>query len=258
MLARARGIWTVLLLAVCLPPAAWGQARWVSIETNQPDAVVYVDSTWMGSAGQRVFELPVGASEISVVPPSVDTWVIPAITFRATGTPVDTLRLNADFPYYYRVESIPSGATVYYEGSEGRIELGETPVDYVSARPLEDELVIDLDGYLIRRVDPGRSLWNRHLVLLESSVPTANSHSDLSISRVHRSHWIDYAAVGVAVAGGILAVHYKTKADNRYDAYNETRSPRLKSEVQRLDVYSGVALGAMQVGLGVLAIRLVF
>jgi len=258
MRARDRGYLTVLLLSLCQPLAARGQARWVSIETNQPDAVVYVDSTWLGAAGQGVFELPVGASEILVVPPSIDTWIIPALAFRATGERVDTLRLNAEFPYFYRVESIPSGATVYYEGSEGRIELGETPVDYVSARPLDDELLIDLTGFLIRRVDPGRSMWNRHLVLLESSVPTASAHSDLSISRVQRSHWIDYAAAGVAVAGGILAVHYKTKADNRYDAYNETRSPRLKSEVQRLDVYSGVALGAMQIGLGVLAIRLVF
>ena len=79
-----------------------------------------------------------------------------------------------------------------------------------------------------------------------------------SIKTPSNTNWIDYVAIGTAIAGGILAVHYRTKADNRFDDYNETRDPALKSDVKQLDLYSGVALGAMQVGLGVIAFRLIF
>ena len=70
--------------------------------------------------------------------------------------------------------------------------------------------------------------------------------------------WLDYVAVGTSVVGGLLAVHYKTKADKLYDEYKESKDIGLKPDIEQFDLYSGVALGAMQVGLGVLAFRLIF
>ena len=75
---------------------------------------------------------------------------------------------------------------------------------------------------------------------------------------VKRRKWINYTAAGTSVVAGILAIHFRTKADNRFDDYLETGNPALKKQVQRLDVQSGLALGAMQIGVGVIAFRLVF
>ena len=73
-----------------------------------------------------------------------------------------------------------------------------------------------------------------------------------------RSKWINYTAAGTSLVAGILAIHFRTKADNRFEDYLETGNPGLKKQVQRLDVQSGLALGAMQLGVGVIAFRLVF
>lgn len=83
------------------------------------------------------------------------------------------------------------------------------------------------------------------------------SLGDLQTKRKNRA-WISYAAAGTSVAAGILAVHFRTKADNRFDDYLESGSSSLKRQVKRLDVQSGVALGVMQVGVGVVAFRMIF
>jgi hypothetical protein len=62
----------------------------------------------------------------------------------------------------------------------------------------------------------------------------------------------------VALAAGIVAVHYKFKGDDLYDEYNETGDPALRNNIDRYDNYSAIALGTMQIGVGVLAFRMVF
>ena len=63
---------------------------------------------------------------------------------------------------------------------------------------------------------------------------------------------------GFALAASALAIHFRTKADNRFDDYHEKGNLSLKSDIRRLDVQSGVALGVMQLGLGVVVFRLAF
>ena len=54
-----------------------------------------------------------------------------------------------------------------------------------------------------------------------------------------------------------MAVHFKFKADRRYDRYVETGDPALRPAIKRYDTYSGVALGVMQAGAGLFAVRLI-
>lgn len=241
---------------IALPTNA--QVGWVAIETNHAEAFVYADSTWLGTADRSLFQIPRGTSRIILVSRVADVWSVPAISRPLSGSARDTLALHLDFPFYYRLESIPSGVDIYLTDGSLRQHLGATPLDYVSDTPLFGELVFDQVGYISRRVEPGIDLWNRHLVLLES----VEQMDPVLSTRMTRSRgntqWIDYVAIGATVVGGLLAVHYKTKADRLYDEYNETRDLALKPEVEQLDLYSGVALGAMQVGLGILAFRLIF
>ena len=235
-----------------------GQARLLTLDTNHPDANVYADSTWLGLASQGLFDLPAGTSVISLVASAADDWSVPALTRTVKDLVADTLRLEMRFPYYYNLESVPSGTHVYHAKISGRELLGKTPLRYMSEEPLSGELIFDRDGYLARSVMPEHEIWNRHFVMLDTIGSSDPSLSDLSFSRPKSTKWIDYVAVGTIIAGGVLAVHYKTKANHRYDEYNESRNPSIKSDVKRLDVYSGISLTAMQIGLGVIAIRLVF
>jgi len=258
MPVRLRTIVVLCLLFAITALSAQSQARWLEIETNLVDANVYADSTWLGAARRGYFELPPETRIITLVAPSVDAWSIPPISRDISHVMSDTARIEILFPFYYRLESVPSGAIVYLEQNSDRRLLGVTPLSHVSEFPLTEKLIFGKDGFLTRRVDPGTDLWNRHLVLLETVASLSQATPDVAINPPSNTKWIDYAAIGTAIAGGILAVHFRTKADNRFDDYNETRNPALKSDVKSLDVYSGVALGAMQVGLGVVAIRLIF
>ena len=56
-----------------------------------------------------------------------------------------------------------------------------------------------------------------------------------------------------AIGGGALAAHFKFKADDEYELYLESGDPAIKESVDRYDRYSYVALGTMQVGIGVQA-----
>jgi hypothetical protein len=163
-------------------------------------------------------------------------------------------------PYYYRIESVPYRAQVFVQ-ADGRKELmGETPVTFTRPEPLESVIVVEKRGYAPTEIDPGGDRWNRHVVMLTRAERAADGKSDAEVAwtppRARTSKWIDYGSVGLAVVSAIVSVHYKFKADALYDEYEETGDPLLERRIKRLDTRSGIALGAMQVGLGVFAIRL--
>lgn len=248
----------IALLMMGASSTAWAQARWVKLETNQIDSFVYADSTWLGTAERSVFQIPASTEKLILVPRSADVWSVPAISQRLEESELDTLTVKLNFPYYYRLETVPSGVDIYQTDGTIRSHLGTSPLDYVSDTPLQGELIFDRPGYVTRRVEPGDEIWNRHLVLLESVEQMDPLLRTGIRGSTQNLKWIDYVAVGTTVVGGLLAIHYKTKADRLYDQYAETRDRALKPDVEQFDLYSGIALGAMQVGLGVLAFRLIF
>ncbi|WP_456428600.1 hypothetical protein [Rhodocaloribacter sp.] len=232
------------------------------LETNDPHAMVFADSVWLGPASKAAFVLPDGARVLRLVPPAADAWSIETLHAPLGDlAPGDTLALRLSFPYYYRVETIPFGASVYGVSRSGRVKLGETPLTYRSDAPLTGELLIDRPGYETVHVEAGAKVWNRYVFALEPVALASSGDAPPEISwqpPKKRRVWIDYVAVGTAVAAGALAVHFKTKADHRFDRYRETGDPALRPTIERFDTYSGIALGVSQVGLGVFAIRLIF
>ena len=61
--------------------------------------------------------------------------------------------------------------------------------------------------------------------------------------------------VGSAVVFGVTAAYFKLQADKKYDSYLFSKDRSTLDEVDRLDVYSGVALGLLQVNVGYLIYR---
>ena len=248
-------LWSLLLA----PVSAVGQsARWVAIETNVPDALVYIDDAYAGTAAQAVFAAD-SAHVVRLVAPDVDSWSVEPLERVVTpGAEPDTVRLAMTFPYHYRVETLPFGADVYLDGPEGRMRLGDTPLTYESDAPLAGTLVIERLGYLSERVEPGRAIWNRTVLSLQPAQQVSSGAAEIRwLPNAPRRRWIDIAAAGLAVGAGVLAVHYKFKADRRYDDYVASGGDdAFRDEIRRLDTRAALSLGAMQVGVGVLAIRL--
>ncbi len=229
----------------------------VELHTNAPHSSVYVDDALVGRASQRYFVVSRSSRTIELVLAGRDNWSIPPASAQLADVALaDTVSVRLDFPYRYRFESTPFGARVLVD-AEGD-EIGRTPFETTFDAALSGPVTFELDGYWPERIEPGSDIWNVHAVRLRPIDPQEEVASRIALSPPNdRRKWIDYAALGTAAVAGVVAVHYKFKADRRYDRYRESGDPSIRSDVKRYDVYSGVALGAMQAGLGLFTIRLV-
>jgi hypothetical protein len=61
---------------------------------------------------------------------------------------------------------------------------------------------------------------------------------------------------GVTLAAGVAAVMFKQYADGRYDAYLSSRNDTLLSDAKKYDIYAGLSLALMQLGLGYFILRI--
>ncbi len=64
-----------------------------------------------------------------------------------------------------------------------------------------------------------------------------------------------YIVVGSAVAFGTAAAYLKTESDKNYEKYKLTGNRNYLNKTNNLDVYSSVALGALQINFGYLIYR---
>ncbi len=247
---------TVLMLTAAVPGRA--QDVVVLIETNLPEAIVFADSAQVGPARQGMFRFPAATRAVRLVAPTADAWSVPPVVAALDAAPGDTLTLVLAFPYSYKIESVPFGAAVYAETGTGREMLGETPVLYTNEAPLEGSLIVEREGYLPERIEPGQKVWNRHVVTLAPSQVVAPVAAEVAwVPPKKTRRWIDYAAVGLAVGAGLVSIQQKFRADDLYDEYLKTGDPALRDRINAFDTRAAVALGAMQVGVGVFALRLI-
>ena len=233
---------------------------YLSVSSNAPSGEIYADSVRLGEVREGPFAVAPGETHVRLVAPKVSTWSIEPVETDVRVVAGDTTHVALSLPYHYRVESVPYGASVYVDEPEGRRRVGETPVTLKVDEPLQHELLVDRPGYFVERIEPGSDLWNRYAFVLRQTARNGEQRQSAEVAwsppKTWRSRWIEYASLGLAVAGAVATVHYKFKADRLYDEYEETGDPALRSRIERYDTRAGVALGAMQVGVGVFAIRL--
>ena len=228
---------------------ALGQ-RTLNVTSNVQEAIVYADSGRLGTIADGPFQISDVPTRIVVTLDGGTLWTVDPIVFELEQGQ-DDLKIEALFDYHYRIESIPSGAQVSLDNTV----IGQTPISFQRPTALESDLIVTLDGYGVQRITPGSDIWNR--TLLELS-PQNGLLTGVNESPLRKRKWINYAAVGTSLASGVLAIHLRTKADNRFEDFHETGDNRLKKEIKRLDLQSGISLGVMQVGIGVIAFRIAF
>ena len=235
---------------------AGGQGRAViALETNFPDAVVYIDSVRQGPAHWEIFGAAVGRRTVRLVAPSLSAWSVTPATQEVLLEEGDTARVVLPFPIYHHLESLPLGASVYLQTEQKRALLGQTPITYSAAHAPDGRFVIEHPGYQRHQVTPRDDIWNRYTITLQPLHGEVTAGAVVSVDTHRRRRWIDVAATGIAVAGGILAVHYKFKADRLDDDYRATGDPALRPRIARLDDRAAIALVGMQAGLITLGVR---
>ena len=248
-----------------LPDRAPG---YLVLEEVGPDAVVLVDGRVVDAVprgdDQVVGPLAVGAKAVAVWPDGLEEWNGREVQVRVSVSAADTVRVRPDIPARLIVTSVPYGATVELEAGGTKRVLGATPLTLDAESPLAGTLVITQEGFSPVRVEANGAVTERHAVLLrpvdaDDDAPGVYTYGE---ARVPGRRWIDYAAAGLAVAGAATAIYYKFEADALDDQYRDQSDARysdpvLLDEARRLDGISLVGLGAMQLGVGVLAVRFV-
>lgn len=231
--------------------------RVLDLTSNLDEGLVFVDSVLVGVARQRHFRVSTDAKLVHVTVPRLGSWSVTPLRYElpADRSPerVDTVVTRLDFPYYYRLNSNPPGAAVRFSGASSTA--GVTPLVVERSEPLSGEVSFSRAGFEEALWQPGVSVWNSYTAELRPS--NGMSSPVASVAPQRKRRWIDALALGVAGGAAAVAVHYKFKADRRYEVYEENGDPSLRPEIRRLDIRSGVALGVMQVGLGVFAVRMV-
>ena len=243
-----------LISAGSLSTAAAQPGIVVHVATNSPSALVFADSLLLGPARSGPHMVASGTQIIRLLPGRERDWSVSPLEHLLEASPGDTVHLQMDFPYHHRLESQPFGAEAWLENGATRSLLGTTPMVHVTDLASPGLFALEMEGYAVVRLTPGEDIWNRYNVALRPLTGEMSLAHTLEMPR-RRRVWIDYSAAVLGVAAGVMAVHYKFKADRIDDTYRETGDPTLRPRIARLDDYSGAALGVMQVGLGVLAIR---
>lgn len=231
----------------------------VVVETNLPGGMLYDGEVLLGPVASREFGLAPGVHRLVLREPDVAAWQPRRAEVEVEVRAGETTAVRLDVPVRYRVESFPFGATVSLEKENGETErLGETPLDLMTDAPLEGTLVIRKTGYTTAQQVPGDAADNQYSVVLRPITLAEAGIGEVALQEPGApNHWIDIAAVGLALGAGAVAIHYKFKGDDAFEVYERSGDPTLRPEVERYDTYSAIALGAMQVGIGVFAIRLV-
>ncbi len=226
----------------------------VHIISNDLDAAAYADSLYLGLANGSPYWVDPTTRTIRLSTLRAAAWSMPPIQVPLRAGPGDSVRVTLNFPHYHRIESHPFGAEAWLQEGVKRRLLGLTPVVFSSSGTVDGVFHIELEGYLPGVVKPKTDLWNRYEISLKALAPV-NERSGLSHEMNGRKSWIDWGTAAVAVAAGVVAVHYKFRADRINDEYLMTGDASLRPRVAKLDDYSGIALGVMQAGLVTLAVR---
>ncbi len=248
----------VLLVAGLALPAL---AQTAHVRVEAAAGRVLVDDQPAGTVATWIPVEP-GAHEIALVD-DAQAWDPRRVEALVTLADGDSTILRLTLPERVRVETLPIRATVVRLGVGGeRDTLGMAPLTLDLAPGASAELVVSLDGYLDARqsVEAGDGAVT---VLLQPGPDAPRQIALLPTQRSSLQRTLIDAGLGAAIlAAGAVAVHYKFRADDVDDRYRDPDSAdygdeALRQEALRLDRYSVTALGVMQVGVGVLALRFV-
>ena len=242
-----------IILALVGTAEVFGQSSGVlQIDTNYPESIVYVDSLRLGQANEGAFYVRAGQHTLRLFPPGEAAWSVAPLEKELTISSQDTMFVKLDFLLHHRVNSSPPGAAVFLTSETEPLSFGETPTTFTTTEAV-GLIELRLQGYQSQEIPLRSEIWNLYEINLS---PLLNLEGEQGILEVpKRRRWITISAAALVVAGGVLAVHHKFKADRLNDSYQETGDPALRPRIARLDDRSAIALIGMQAGLITIGVR---
>lgn len=215
----------------------------LTIETDMPGAVVFLDGDSVGVTPCTVPSSYVGRRHLRLVPREASNWLVDPI--------LDTMDIVAGVAQTKRyafspkllIISTPSEAAVFF----GDSLIGTTPL---VVRGISGPLRLQKMGYADTTLDisqAARGILTTGLKKIWTSTPEESIFKD---SEGNGSSLRLYITGATTVLAGAASAYFKVKADNIYSKYVRTGDPNDLAEVNRLDTAAGIALAATQLSLG--------
>lgn len=207
----------------------------LEIKTNNQNAFIFINEKFVGN----------GNISISLTP-NLYQILIRESLYKWNGEEIiDTVKIDECEKKYFSnykinekkfLDSYPQDAVISYLGNI----IGYTPT-YVNIESYDSlEVVKGSSKFVIRRDE-----------MLEGSLIKFDYKSNIKNGSFSDSDLFKIL-IGSSVIFGSTAAYFKIIADKKYDEYLITKDKKTLEKVNKLDLYSGIAFGLLQVNFGYL------
>jgi hypothetical protein len=215
--------------------------RTIYISTNKSESSIYINGQFIGK-GEVKNEILTDKIVLRIVEDE-KIWGAREIIDSIYLSPNDSVVSKS---YFFEdrilVTSSPDDAIVYSDDAV----IGYTPLSL-----LPDAYNLSLKKkyfkHFILKLDETKFNTNVELEFI----------GEIENEKFINTNWFK-VLMGSAVALGATAAYFKLKADKNYDKYQETKDKMYLDKTNRQDIYSGIALGLLQINFGVLVYYFVF
>ncbi len=207
----------------------------VSINTNDPEAIIYIDNEFKGAGFIEIF-LHEGSYEMRISR-AKNQWG--STDFVQTIDVVDcniNSEINVTLAEEVFLRTIPEDVNVF----AGDSLIGHTPLWLA---PGNGMLSLRKKQFEDMEINAGNISSNKIYELLYTGNDKEKSFVQTDIFKI---------LIGSIVALGAATAYFKIKADKKFENYRFTRDQKYLDETRKLDLISGITFGALQINFGAL------
>lgn len=204
------------------------------INTNHDESLIYIDGTFTGKGSIRI-DVEKRTYYIHIRE-SLIKWngyeVFDSVKIRSCN---EEYHIEYNLFEKYFVDSRPQNASVTIFDNI----IGYTPT-YVKSESYD---VIEIKKNDETRIINTEALKRNNVIMFNTINEKNRNFTESDLFKI---------LLGSAAALGTTAAYFKIKADKKYDEYLATKDKSILEKVDRLDLYSGIAFGLLQINFGYL------
>lgn len=215
----------------------------MSIKSNVSGILVYMDTCYIGTVPIDSVQVSSGYHIIRFIHPENRNWSFQTVAETLSLKESEHIYYNIQYPYLYRVSTIPYNATVVV----GDSIYGTTPL-IISSSSDSINISIFKEGYRAITLNPISDKIKSDLILEKEKNSLQLKGSEYLSDIESKSSTPIYLSTFVTVSAGAVSAYCKIKADKYYNEYQRMGSETSLRDVRRFDRTSAISLIVAEIG----------
>ncbi len=223
----------------------------VTVRSQPSGASVYIDSSFAGTTPLERLRLAAGQHDMRAFYPLPSDWnaFVQKKSFELNAG--SDIELSFEFGTLLTVHSVPSGATVSFQGAE----LGRTPLFLRSEASLNGSVTLEMKEYKSVSVP----IQGQPSVVRLEPIQKSLAELNVEYTSVAPSHtWMTVGSGAGMAVSGIVAAYFKDRANKEFERFSSTGDPAFLSSTHRYDRLSLISLIVTQAALALLTYSLLW